>query len=1236
MKRIIFILTLLVFVLSSKAQNPIPTDSAFAIKQSIANAPTTLGVTNALQAKKGIINGVFADTTTANLYNTTTGGYRLKFYPGAQIFTTSDNSFWVRDNTATKWIKANSAGGSSVTSVNDSTIIICNEAGVCDTINLGNSYTFYFITIGDTVAAVVSCDTVVVTCVGDSCYQTQLCDTTLIPGQLPFPTTVSQNWLRKIPGTQITEFGSADPNDLSSQMVHNTYAWTSGYQLNIYGRPTSAPPVLIQQDQWSQLSSSILGINHNGAYTPNFPLPDLDNPVNLYFNYTDRFAIPTQGTLSGDTVGFMGNRYGYLLMTNSQGTQNGYTINDTDAKQVGVMFHTYDTDYTDAVTIFGNQVPSAYAFTLNPPTDSTLLDARIAVFKTDLSIQFPGYPNTRNDGASPNGKGFYADTDGNILYGAIGGSGGGSIVTVLNDSTIEVCNAGSCDTIDIGTPITNLQNVFVINDTTLLVCNVDNTTCDTVDLSNPAVFDRGFFDPNQASLGTTTHNLNSNTFSIVSGSNTNFIINPSSGFYQFGDQDGVYTPGGANLILDAGSGSATLTAGGSSLMFLRLQLDAFTEIASLGDLGFNNNSTIYKLNDNNQTHSFLTGGDTLFYIKSTGQLQAENYGAGTFYDTTANYLLGVQTDGDVIEVPVSSLGGSSITIINDTSFTICSFGDFLCDTFITVSVNPIQYVTIINDSTLQVCDSLGVCDTLNVGGGGSGSGGFDRGVFDPNQISNADTYHQMNGYNFSLGIGLITPPSGYLNMNFLNGNTVQGNENVVFGRNMVVDGNTNFVAATDGTVSNAVNYSATFGDANDQRGTASLLSGFGNDNYVENALVGGNDNVNGALTPGGGTANQYTGSFMIGVNSRSTGSRNGTIGYLVQNTGAQSYIIGSGFGSTRLTNSMGSVIGFGSNSDSITMYVHPAAGTTGSIGKVSIGTSAPTATRLEVVDNAVGAANIVYVSSTSTAAASDVQTGIRVSLSGTNATAGQTTYGAYFLNTHAGTTSETIGARGEASGGTTVNFGLLGVTSSNVGLSAGVYALNTSNGYGLLAETSTSGTAGQGNTASGIGFQGTASSSGIGVRGNSNSGNGVQAYSISGTPLLSFTEHASTNTVVPLIDIYRRSSTTGADGIGASIDIKLETTTTADVLANQIISSYPTATHASRISKLEFTGVTAGATETWLTIGQSGYVKFRPMTVTEAGAIATAEGLMLFVSNTDATFTSVGLWIYQNGAWKAL
>lgn len=47
-------------------------------------------------------------------------------------------------------------------------------------------------------------------------------------------------------------------------------------------------------------------------------------------------------------------------------------------------------------------------------------------------------------------------------------------------------------------------------------------------------------------------------------------------------------------------------------------------------------------------------------------------------------------------------------------------------------------------------------------------------------------------------------------------------------------------------------------------------------------------------------------------------------------------------------------------------------------------------------------------------------------------------------------------------------------------------------------------------------------------------------------------------------------------------------------------------------------------------------LRLRPMTAAQASLIATAEGLILVVSSTDATFTSVGFWGFENGAWAKL
>jgi len=65
-----------------------------------AGSPTTLNYwKGGGKFVKGMINGVYVDTTSANLDTN-----YIKYYVGAQIFTTSDNKVWVRDALAVQWI----------------------------------------------------------------------------------------------------------------------------------------------------------------------------------------------------------------------------------------------------------------------------------------------------------------------------------------------------------------------------------------------------------------------------------------------------------------------------------------------------------------------------------------------------------------------------------------------------------------------------------------------------------------------------------------------------------------------------------------------------------------------------------------------------------------------------------------------------------------------------------------------------------------------------------------------------------------------------------------------------------------------------------------------------------------------------------------------------------------------------------------------------------------------------
>ncbi|MBX7153314.1 MAG: hypothetical protein K1X91_00010 [Bacteriodetes bacterium] len=82
--------------------------------------------------------------------------------------------------------------------------------------------------------------------------------------------------------------------------------------------------------------------------------------------------------------------------------------------------------------------------------------------------------------------------------------------------------------------------------------------------------------------------------------------------------------------------------------------------------------------------------------------------------------------------------------------------------------------------------------------------------------------------------------------------------------------------------------------------------------------------------------------------------------------------------------------------------------------------------------NTLAGTSALTLSSTSTAAASNAQTLLNISLSGANATATQTTYGMQVANTHTGTSSTNIAGYFTASGGTN-NYGLI-VASGNVGI----------------------------------------------------------------------------------------------------------------------------------------------------------------------------------------------------------
>jgi len=139
------------------------------------------------------------------------------------------------------------------------------------------------------------------------------------------------------------------------------------------------------------------------------------------------------------------------------------------------------------------------------------------------------------------------------------------------------------------------------------------------------------------------------------------------------------------------------------------------------------------------------------------------------------------------------------------------------------------------------------------------------------------------------------------------------------------------------------------------------------------------------------------------------------------------------------------------------------------------------ANTLTITGNTVAGDAIVSITSTSTAAASNLQKGINVSLSGANATAAQSTYGGYFSNVHTGSgNTRNYGSFFNASGSGFANYGVF--SQADGGAAFAIYGDNngTGNGTGVYGQSVT-----------GIGVFGVTSGAGVGVQGSNDIANGI-------------------------------------------------------------------------------------------------------------------------------------------------
>lgn len=254
--------------------------------------------------------------------------------------------------------------------------------------------------------------------------------------------------------------------------------------------------------------------------------------------------------------------------------------------------------------------------------------------------------------------------------------------------------------------------------------------------------------------------------------------------------------------------------------------------------------------------------------------------------------------------------------------------------------------------------------------------------------------------------------------------------------------------------------------------------------------------------------------------------------------------------------------------------------------------------------NTIDGDTAFIIESINTNASSSLQNIFTVKTSGANATSAQTTKAGVFSNTHTGTTSTNIALELTASGAVTNNFAL-NVTAGNVAI--------PSDSYMFLKSATTNGNYIRYNSISSL---------------TELNGGATRLFITTQHPSFIFADGTGGGSMMCLA---RPSANNYAIIFGGQyFGGYLGETTTSNTISS-----------ASGILKINGnTGQSGGfASFTPNEIASfkpTGVFNLKPITATAASAITPAEGDIVMVSNTNGTFTSIGLWGYQNGSWQKL
>jgi hypothetical protein len=829
-------------------------------------------------------------------------------------------------------------------------------------------------------------------------------------------------------------------------------------------------------------------------------------------------------------------------------------------------------------------------------------------------------------------------------------------ITIIDDNSVRICtgDGSSCDTITISTTINNLTTAVFLTDSSIVVCdsaaNCDTITIEAQDLFYFAQQGLSMINGNIIEWG---GSLYKNATIDIGGNKVHFnattVYDYPFQVYQqqhFSDGTGMQSWRNAgntvagqpdvNNVVKLGVNYTGANYPGLGTGYFGSKIGYLLNVNGVGNGSFG-----FRVDDQYAKfgglliHTFDTSNAdavTIFgarpplgtyaynmqpntadstrigVFKNSKQVQFTGYGDGTRI-AVPNTISGWDTDGNFVEVDTANMGGS-ITFIDSTKIIICSFGNYLCDTIFTtqgglMSIYAANGLTKRNDSTIIWGGTLDQNTTLDQN---YKSVLFDNANYfqvDAGSLSRGSTYYQ-DSLNVYATVVRTTETSEYilrpdsLVLHTLNA-SIDSRLSLYPGRIYVKDARLemdkggDIVAANDLTLGLDGNVFTVTGNTQ----INAIATANWNAGSVIHLIFTGTPTLKDNTAGGAGTAvMQLAGStdFTAAAEDVITLVYDGTDWHET----ARKYATTGGTGVYTASNGLTMT----SNNTKLGGTLIDATTTlTGGANKLAIDF------------NTLAGTNGLDITSTSTAAASSTQRLVNIALSGANATASQDTRALYASNTHTGTSSTNYAGYFVASGGTT-NRGVYGESTTGIGVE------------GLATSASSTGVSGTSSGSGGTGVLATANASAAAIA--------LSATSTLGIPGQFNKNPASTNTIENVLRIQRGSSGTPAAGIGGNIAWYNEVTSGATNQSAAIASTWTDLTASTEDGDLQFFTTLNGAITLMLRLTAEGVLKFTPMTATAASAITPAEGMLLFVSNTDATFTSVGLWSYQNGAWKAL